>query len=203
MKKSNSETKKRNPIGCLFFILLIGVLITTMVQQLGKEVTSSKVKDEEEIIALKDETFLMFEDIYNINSNLTKGLESVVSGNLSSVDYYNFLKEVKEHSLKRIKFIENKSKGIKDKEVVENLEPYSAVYTKFLMITDNMVNNLEDPSLEILSKTKELVEEVNILIRYMEDERSNLLISLGIDESEVKEIIENENEKIKLIKEEN
>jgi len=202
MGKNNSETKKRNPIGCLFFILLIGVLITTMTQQLGKKTANSKVRNQEEIVALKDETFSMFEDIYNININLTKGLESVVNGNLSSVDYYDLLKRVKEHSLNRVKFIEEKSKRIKDNDIIENLEPYSAVYTKFLMITDNMINNLEDPNLEILSKTKKLVEETNILIKYIEDERSNLLMSLGIDESEVEEILESENEKIKAIKEE-
>ena len=201
MEETRLKRKKGKPIGCLILVIFLMVLFTTMAQKLGETTKNTNTKNQEEIITLKDETFSMYVDVYNINTNMVKGLEAVVNGNLSSVDYYDSLKGIKEHSLNRVKFIEQKSKKIKDDKIIENLEPYSAIYTKFLMISDNMINNMENPSVEILSKTKELVEEVNILIEYIEDERLNLLTNLGINEKEIEEILKNESQNKIIIKE--
>lgn len=197
MKSEN--VKKRKPIGCFVVIIFFMILFTTMYQQLGKEVGRSKIENEKEILSLKEETFSMYEDILKINSNINKGLEALVNGSLSSIEYYDFLKDVKKYSLNQINFLEQKTKKIKDENILKNLEPYSSVYTKLLMVSDNMSENLENPNLEVLSETKKLIEEINILTIYIGEERLNLLKSLGINEDEIEGILNDENDKLELI----
>jgi len=197
MKSEN--VKKRKSIGCFVVIIFFMILFTTMYQQLGKEVGRSKIENEKEILSLKEETFSMYEDILKINSNINKGLEALVNGSLSSVEYYDFLKDVKKYSLNQINFLEQKTKKIKDENILKNLEPYSSVYTKLLMVSDNMSENLENPNLEVLSETKKLIEEINILTIYIGEERLNLLKSLGINEDEIEGILNDENDKLELI----
>jgi len=194
----NKTPKKKRPIGCLLIIIFFIILITTMVQQLGKETAQSQIKNQENILSLKDQTFSMYEDIYKINNNLNKGLEALINGNISSVDYYDFLKEIKKYSLNQINFLDQETNKIKDENILKNLEPYSSVYTKLLMVSDNMIKNLDNPDLEILSKTKKLVDEINILTIYIGDQRSTLLKSIGIKESEISDILKDEKEKIDL-----
>ena len=192
----NKTQKKKRPIGCLLIIIFFIILITTMVQQLGKETAKSQIKNQENILSLKDQTFSMYEDIYKINNNLTKGLEALIDGNISSVDYYDFLKEIKKYSLNQINFLDQETNKIKDENILKNLEPYSSVYTKLLMVSDNMIKNLDNPDLETLSKTKKLVEEINILTIYIGDQRATLLKSIGIKESEISDILKDEKDKI-------
>lgn len=192
----NKTPKKKRPIGCLLIIIFFIILITTMVQQLGKETAQSQIKNQENILSLKDQTFSMYEDIYKINNNLNKGLEALINGNISSVDYYDFLKEIKKYSLNQINFLDQETNKIKDENILKNLEPYSSVYTKLLMVSDNMINNLDNPDLETLSKTKKLVEEINILTIYIGDQRATLLKSIGIQESEISDILKDEKDKV-------
>lgn len=192
----NKTPKKKRPIGCLLIIIFFIILITTMGQQLGKETAQSQIKNQENILSLKDETFSMYEDIYKINNNLNKGLEALINGNISSVDYYDFLKEIKKYSLNQINFLNQETNKIKDENILKNLEPYSSVYTKLLMVSDNMINNLDNPDLETLSKTKKLVEEINILTIYIGDQRATLLKSIGIQESEISDILKDEKDKV-------
>lgn len=192
----NKTPKKKRPIGCLLIIIFFIILITTMGQQLGKETAQSQIKNQENILSLKDKTFSMYEDIYKINNNLNKGLEALINGNISSVDYYDFLKEIKKYSLNQINFLNQETNKIKDENILKNLEPYSSVYTKLLMVSDNMINNLDNPDLETLSKTKKLVEEINILTIYIGDQRATLLKSIGIQESEISDILKDEKDKV-------
>lgn len=201
MEKDNIQRKKRRPSGCFILILLSMALFTLVAQNYRGTTEKPKIKNQDDSVVLKDETFSMYGDIYNINVNMVKGLEALSDGNISVIDYYDFLKGLKKHSLDRVKYLEGRVKRTKDDDIVKHLEPYSAIYTKFLMISDNIANNLEDPNLEVLSKTKELVTEVNILIKYVEDERFDLLTKLGFNKDEIEEILKKESEKMNLIEE--
>ncbi len=190
----NENKKTKGSPGCLVVLLIIVMLfIFVIMPNIIKTAEESIVKEDfEQKTKIKDDTFQMYQDTLKIMDNLSNGIEQLVEGNIDAVSYYDFLTEVKRYSTNQVNYLNQEKKKIKNEKLIENLRPYESIYEKLVIVSANMLDNLESPNLEVLSRTKKNIEEINLLIPYVKEERFNLLLNLGYNEEEANEILENE-----------